>query len=112
MAKPKARLDSSRANKKHTKRSKKLVKRLTNEMENKLVKLEDDGARASERVAVRTEYGKKITAASKPRGGSRPISARKVEKTEDKASEKPTKSNLIKKNRVVKTAKKRGVYED
>lgn len=108
MAATKRRLDSSRANKKHAKRSKKLVNKLYNERDNKLVELEDAGATAEERIAVRKEYSKKVANASKPRGRAKPASIAKFEKLEDRAKNNPTKSNVAKVNSIKKAGKKRG----
>lgn len=107
MAKRK-RLDSSRANKKYAKRSKKVIKKLTDERDNKLVNLEDAGAKADERMSVRNEYSKKIANASKPRGKTNPASIAKFEKLEDRAKNNPTKSNVAKVNSIKKAGKKRG----
>lgn len=108
MAATKRRLDSSRANKKHSKRSKKVVKKLTKERDNKLVELEDAGAKADQRIAVRNEYGKKIANASKPRGKATPVSIAKFEKLEDRANDNPTKKNVARLNAIKKAGKKRG----
>lgn len=102
------RLDSSRANKKHAKRSKKLVNKLYNERDNKLIKLEDAGAKAEERIAVRKEYSKKIDSVSKPRGKATPVSIAKFEKLEDRANDNPTKKNVARLNAIKKAGKKRG----
>lgn len=106
------RLDSSRANKKHAKRSRKLVNKLTKERDNKLVKLEDAGAKADKRIAVRREYDTKIDSASKPRGKANPASIAKFEKLEDRANDNPTKKNVARLNAIKKAGKKRGWVED